>query len=83
MNRTIKGAIVGRFHDDCHDRLRTHRAGFMAACNFVRRLQILRGLGPCEEICKSGTSEPDRAITSQMPGLNNEPGLSERLNGLR
>jgi transposase InsO family protein len=31
MNRTIKEATVKRYHFDCHDRLRTHLADFMAA----------------------------------------------------
>lgn len=31
MNRTIKDAIVKRFHFERHDQLRTHLADFMAA----------------------------------------------------
>ncbi|WP_245542240.1 hypothetical protein [Rubellimicrobium thermophilum] len=31
MNRTIRKATVKRFHDDTHDRVRTHLAGFIAA----------------------------------------------------
>ncbi len=44
--RTIKEATVKRFHDDSHDQLRTHRADFMAAYNFARRLKTLSGLTP-------------------------------------
>ncbi len=39
MNRTIKDAIVKRFHYDSHDQLRTHLADFIAAYNFARRLK--------------------------------------------
>lgn len=73
MNRTIKEATVKRFHCDSHDQLRTRLADFMAACNFARRLKTLRGLTPCEYVCKVRTSEPDKFILNpirQMPGLN-------------
>jgi hypothetical protein len=36
MNRTIKDAIVKRYHYDSHDQLRTHLADFMDAYNFSR-----------------------------------------------
>ena len=48
MNRTIKEAIVERFHRDSHDQLRTHLADFIAAHNFARRLKSLSGLTPYE-----------------------------------
>ena len=48
MNRTIKDATVKRFHYATHDQLRTHLADFVAAYNFARRLNTLRGLTPCE-----------------------------------
>ncbi len=41
MNRTIKEATVKRFHYGNLDPLRTHLAGFMAACDFGRSLKTL------------------------------------------
>jgi hypothetical protein len=73
MNRTIKDATVKRYHYDSHDKLRTHLADVMAACNHARRLKTLGGLTPYEYICKIWTSEPDRFILDpihQMLGLN-------------
>ena len=73
MNRTIKEATVKRSHYECHDQLRTHLNGFIAAYNFARRLKTLGGHTPYEYICKIWTSEPDRFILNpihQMPGLN-------------
>ena len=52
MNRTIKDATVKRFHYDDHDQLRQHLADFVSAYNFGRRLKTLKGLTPCEFICK-------------------------------
>ena len=72
-NRTIKDATVKRFHYETQVQLRTHRADFLAAYNFARRLKTLSGLTPYEYICKIWTSEPDRFILDpihQMPGLN-------------
>jgi transposase InsO family protein len=60
MNRTIKDATVKRFHYDSHDRLRRQLDDFVAACNFGRRLKRLRGLTPCERICKTWADEPQR-----------------------
>ena len=34
VNRTIKNAIVKRFHCDVHDQIRTHLAEFMAVYKF-------------------------------------------------
>ena len=73
MNQTIKDATVKRYHYDGHDRLRSHLADFLDACNFARRLKILGGLTPYEHICKIQTSEPDQFSLNpihQMPGLN-------------
>jgi Integrase core domain len=73
MNRTIKEATVKRFHYDDHDQLRGHLADFISAYNFGRRLKTLKGLAPCEFICKCWTSQPERFILNplhQMPGLN-------------
>jgi transposase InsO family protein len=73
MNRTIKDAAVKRFHYDRHDQLRSHLQHFLDAYNFARRRKTLAGLTPCELICKTWTSEPQRFTLNpihQMPGLN-------------
>lgn len=73
MNRTIKEAIVKRFHYDDHNQLRQHLADFISAYNFGRRLKTLKGLTPYELICKCWTKEPGRFTLDpiqQMPGLN-------------
>lgn len=73
MNRTIKEAIIKRFHYDDHDQLRQHLQDFINAYNFGRRLKTLKGLTPFEYICKCWTREPQRFRlnpTHQMPGLN-------------
>jgi transposase InsO family protein len=73
MNRTIKEATVKRFHYDDHDQLRRHLADFILAYNFGRRLKTLKGLTPCEHICKCWTIELERFTLNpihQMPGLN-------------
>jgi hypothetical protein len=72
MNRTIKEAIMKRFHSDRHDQLRSHLADFMAAYNFARRLKTLGGLTPYEYICTIWTSEPDRFIQSHSPNARTE-----------
>lgn len=72
MNRTIKDATVKRYYYDSHDQLRGHLGGFLAACNFARRLKTLRGLTPYEYICKIWTAKPKRFRLNpfhQMPGL--------------
>ena len=48
MNRTIREAIVKRFHDDTQDQRRMHRADFMTAHSFARRLKTLGALTPYE-----------------------------------
>ena len=71
MNRTIKDATVKRYHNENHDRLRTHLSDFLDAYNYARRLKTLSGFTPYEYICKIWTSEPDRFIINpihQMPG---------------
>ena len=73
MNRTIKGATVKRYHYDSHDQIRQHLGDFVAACNFGRRLNTLRGLTPNEAICKARRREPARSISNphhQLPGPN-------------
>ena len=73
MNRTIKEAPFERFHDESHNRLRTHLGDFIDACNVARRLNTLDRLTPYEYIAKVCASKPDRSILDpihQMPGLN-------------
>lgn len=73
MNRTIKEATVKRFHYDDHAQLAAHLVDFIAAYNFGRRLNTLKGLTPYEYICKIWTVEPERFTFNpihQMPGLN-------------
>ena len=62
LNQTIKYATVKRSHYDSHGQLRMHLADFMDTYSLARRLKTLRGLTPCEYICKIWTSEPDRFI---------------------
>jgi hypothetical protein len=64
MNRTIKDAIVKRFHYDSHDQLQRHLDDFVAAYNLARRLKRLRGLTPYEAICKTWADEPQRFTAS-------------------
>eukprot|EP01035_Chromulina_nebulosa_P035772 gene35772-48106_t len=74
MNRTIKDATVKRYHYDSHDQFAQHRADFVSAYNFGRRLKTLKGLTPYEFICKCWTSQPQRFKFNplqQIPGLNN------------
>lgn len=60
MSRTIKEATVKRFHYDSHQQFETHLDDFISAYNFGRRLKILKGLTPCEHICKNWAAEPQR-----------------------
>ena len=46
MKRKTKESTFNRFDYDSHDQLRTHLAGFMAACNFARRPKARGGLTP-------------------------------------
>ena len=73
MNRTIKDATVKRYPYESHNQLRQHLSDFVTAYNFARRLKTLRGLTPCEYICKLWTTDPKRFTLNplhQMPGLN-------------
>ena len=73
MNRTIKEATVQRYHYVNHDQLRQHLADFINAYNFARRLKMLKGLTPCEFICKCWTNQQERFKLNplhQMAGLN-------------
>lgn len=72
-NRTIKEAIVRRYHYDDHEQQGAHLADFIAAYNYGRRLKALRGLTPFEAIRKVWTADPDRFRLNplhQMPGPN-------------
>jgi transposase InsO family protein len=60
MNRTIQEATVHRYYYDTHQQLRAHLDDFIAAYNFAKRLQTLRGLTPYEYICKYWTQQPAR-----------------------
>ncbi len=60
MNRTIKDATVHRYYYDTHAQLRTHLQLFVDAYNYARRLKALRGLTPCEFVCKTWTEQPQR-----------------------
>ncbi|TFL18697.1 integrase core domain-containing protein [Jannaschia formosa] len=60
MNRTIKEATVRRYHHGSRDKLRTHRADFVAAYNFARRLKTFCGLTSKQYVVKCRTDEPDR-----------------------
>lgn len=74
MNRTIKDAIVQRYHYDSHNQLRTHLSDFIAAYNFARSLKTRKGLTPYQFLCYSWQKEPDRFTLNPihpMPGLYN------------
>ena len=53
MNRTLKDAMVKRYHDETQEQLKTHLQLFLDACNHAKRLRTLKGLTPYEFICKS------------------------------
>jgi hypothetical protein len=67
MNRTIKEATVKRFFYDTHEQLKAHLSDFIAAYNFARRLNTLRGLTPYETICKLWTPTARQIYTRPHP----------------
>ena len=74
-SNTIKDATVRRFHYDAHDQFSNHLADFVQAYDFAKRLKTLKGLIPCEFICKAWTNQPERFTLNplhQMPGLDIE-----------
>lgn len=76
MNRTVKEATISRYHYDDHKQRRQHIDTFIAAYNYGRHLETLKGLTPCEFICKCWTNQPSRFRINpihQMPGLNTWP----------
>lgn len=50
-----------------HDQLRSHMEGFVGACNFTKRLKILKGLRPYEVIRKARTTEPETFYLRSAP----------------
>jgi transposase InsO family protein len=54
MNRTIKEAIVKRFHYESHDQLRAHLADFIAAYNFAGGSRRSVGSRPTNTSPRSG-----------------------------
>lgn len=73
MNRTIKEITVKRYHYDSHRQFDTHLHDVIDAYNYGRHPKTLKGLIPCEYICKIWTTDPERFThdpTHQMPGLN-------------
>ena len=62
MNRVIKEATVKRYHYDTHRQLKMHLNIFIAACNYARRLKMLRGLTPYESISRSLAEQPQNSI---------------------
>ena len=73
VNRIAKEGTIKRYHYDNHQQLETHLRDFIAAYNFDRRLETLKGPTSYEFICKRWTAEPDRFTVDplhQMLGLN-------------
>jgi transposase InsO family protein len=60
MNRTIKDATLKRCYYDSHSQLKNHLTDFINAYKFGKRLKTIKGLTPCEYICKVWTTEPER-----------------------
>lgn len=58
MNRTIKEAIVERFHYQSTEELNEHLQAFLLACNHAKRLKTLRGLTPHEFVCTQWQRNP-------------------------
>ena len=64
MNRTLKEATVKKYYYETHDHLKAHLHAFRMAYHFVKRLKTLKGLTPCEHICKCWQTEPERFTTN-------------------
>lgn len=60
MNRTIKDATVKRYYYQTHEQLKAHLQTFLMAYNFGRRLKMLKGLTPCEFVCKIWTKDTEQ-----------------------
>lgn len=72
MNRTLKEATVKRYYYDSHEQLRAHLDAFGTAYNFARRLKTLRGLAPCEYVCRIST---EKTKTLQNKRAQDKSGL--------
>lgn len=59
MNRTMKDAMVKRYHYEDRAPLRQYLDYVIAANDFGRRLKILKGLTPYAVICKQWAREPE------------------------
>ena len=58
MDRTVKEAIIKRFHSETTDQLNTRLQTFLRTYNFTKRLKRLHGLTPCEFICAEWQKNP-------------------------
>ncbi len=58
MNRTLKEAIVRRYHYETNRQLADHLAAFLDAYNFAKRLKTLRGPTPYEQVCNAWADQP-------------------------
>lgn len=75
MNRTIKEAIVDRYHYANHDELKKHLHTFLMAYNLASRLKALKGKSPYDFIRAIWTTETERLILTQQTlniGLNTQ-----------
>ena len=74
MNRTIKGATVGRYHYGTHKELREHLHAFLMAYNLASRLKTLKGKSPYDFIKNIWTLDPEKFTINPNHfnvGLNN------------
>ena len=58
MNRTLKEATVKRYHYETAKALNKHLGAFLDAYNYGKRLKMLRGLIPYQEILRWKEKEP-------------------------
>jgi transposase InsO family protein len=79
MNRTLKKAMVKRYHYPSHEHLKTHLQTFLMAYNFAKRLKALKGLTPYDFICKLWTKEPQRFRINPIQQMVRLNSLSARL----
>ena len=62
MNRTIKGATVGRYHYGSHDELKKHLHAFLMAYNLASRLKSLKEKSPYDFIRAICVTDPESFI---------------------
>jgi hypothetical protein len=60
MNRTLKDAMVKKYHYQTHYNLKLPLQAFLMAYNFANRLTTLKGLTPYEYICQCWKKDPER-----------------------